>query len=97
MLTAVVLVCSLGITPDIKICGRDNAVMVMPLPETFASPAACFLQGQAYLARTSLGRTLRAEERVKVVCMPQRLLAEADADGVPVRAGDGIGSPADAR
>jgi hypothetical protein len=97
MLTAVVLVCSLGITPDIKICGRDNAVMVMPLPETFASPAACFLQGQAYLARTSLGRTLRAEERVKVVCMPQHLLMEFDADSASVDTGGGIGSAADTR
>ncbi len=69
MLTALILICSVQTTPDIRACSRDNAVDTMQVPEAFASPAACFMHGQAYLAETSLGRELTENERVKVVCV----------------------------
>jgi len=69
MLTALVLICSLAATPDLASCTRDNAVDVMRVPESFGNPATCFMHGQAYLADTSLGRDLAANERVKVVCV----------------------------
>ena len=69
MLTALILICSLQTTPDIRSCSRDNAVDALQVPEAFASPAACFMRGQAYLADTSLGRDLTENERVKVVCV----------------------------
>lgn len=69
MLTALILVCSLATTPDLASCTRDNAVNVMRVPESFGSPATCFMHGQAYLAGTSLGRDLTQDERVKVVCV----------------------------
>jgi hypothetical protein len=69
MLTALILICSLQTTPDIRSCTRDNAVDAMQVPESFASPATCFMRGQAYLADTSLGRDLTENERVKVVCV----------------------------
>jgi hypothetical protein len=69
MLTALILICSLDTTPEIRSCSRDNAVDAMQVPEAYASPAACFMHGQAYLAETSLGRELTENERVKVVCV----------------------------
>ncbi len=69
MLTALILICSLQTTPDLRSCTRDNAVDTMPVPESFANPATCLMHSQAYLAETSLGRELTENERVKVVCV----------------------------
>jgi hypothetical protein len=68
MLTALVLVCSVAAIPDLRDCTRDNATAVMRVPEDFRSPFTCLMQGQAYLAQTSIGEELRGDERVKVVC-----------------------------
>ncbi len=68
MLTALILVCSLGTTPDLAACSQSNAVAVISVPEEFGNPATCFMHGQAYLAETSLGRDFAPDERVKVVC-----------------------------
>ena len=70
MLIALVLVCSLSTTPDVASCNRSNAVHVMQVPDEFANPVTCLMQGQAYLARTTIGQELRADERVKVMCAP---------------------------
>jgi len=69
MLTALVLICSLAVTPDLSACTRDNALDVLLVPATFTSPVTCFMQGQAYLAGTSMGRELAQNEAVKVVCV----------------------------
>jgi len=69
MLTALVLVCSLTLTPDLRDCTRDNAVHVLQVPEEFALPAMCAMRGQAFLAETSIGQELTDEERVKVMCV----------------------------
>jgi hypothetical protein len=69
MLTALILICSLGTTPDLRGCTRDNAIDAMPVPESFVSPVTCLMHSQAYLAETSLGRDLTENERVKVVCV----------------------------
>ena len=68
MLKALVLVCSIAITPDLRNCDQSNAVDVMMVPEEFGSPAMCFMHGQAYVAQTEFGRQLAADERVKVAC-----------------------------
>jgi len=68
MLTALVLICSVALTPDLRDCTRYNATAVMRLPAEFANPATCFMQGQAYLAGTSIGRELGDNDRVKIVC-----------------------------
>jgi hypothetical protein len=39
MLTAIVLVCSLAVTPDLRDCSRNNALHVLQVPEEFAVPA----------------------------------------------------------
>ncbi len=70
MLTAIVLVCSLSLTPDLRECDQNSARDVLRVPMEFASPATCFMQGQAYLAGTEIGRTLADDERVKVTCAP---------------------------
>jgi hypothetical protein len=68
MLTAIILVCSIVTTPELGDCNRSNAIHVLQLPEA-ANPVMCMMHGQAYLAATVLGRELRADERVKIVCV----------------------------
>jgi hypothetical protein len=68
MLTALVLICSVATTPDVRDCSRANATAVMRVPADFASPITCLMHGQAYLAGTSIGEELTADDRVKVVC-----------------------------
>ena len=70
MLTALVLVCSLAITPDLRDCNQNNARDVLRVPEEFGNPATCFMHGQAYLAGTTIGRSLAEDERIKVSCAP---------------------------
>jgi hypothetical protein len=78
MLTALVLVCSIALTPDLRSCDQSNAVDVMRVPDEFRSPVTCLMSGQAYLAQTEIGRMLDADERVKVVCSPStKVLARA--------------------
>lgn len=43
----------------------------MRVSEAYTSPAACAMQGQAYLAVTAIGRSLGSNDRVKVVCVLQ--------------------------
>jgi hypothetical protein len=75
MLTALILICSLTSVPDIGACTENNALQVVRSPETFASPVACLMHGQAYLANTALGRDLDANEAVKVVCARSKVTA----------------------
>jgi len=75
MLTALILVCSLVNTPDIRDCSRTNAIDVMVMPVSSGNPATCFMQGQAYLASTDIGRNLGKDEQVKVVCVRKELAA----------------------
>jgi hypothetical protein len=69
MLTALILVCSLATTSDLGDCTRDNALDVVQVPASFASPATCFMHGQAYVADTSIGRDLAPNEAIKVICV----------------------------
>lgn len=75
MLTALVLICSLTTTPNIRDCNRNNAIDVMWVPETFGNPITCYMHGQAYVAGTSLGRSLTANEHIKVMCLRRKRAA----------------------
>lgn len=68
MLTALVLICSTAVTPDLRDCTRNNATTVMRLPTESGNPATCFMHGQGYLADTSIGQELGDNERIKIVC-----------------------------
>jgi hypothetical protein len=68
MLTALVLICSVSVTPDLRDCTRDNAVDVMRTPIEHANPGTCFLHAQAFVAETSIGRELGETDRIKIVC-----------------------------
>jgi hypothetical protein len=68
MLTALVLVCSLASTPDLASCDQSNALDVIRVAEEFGSPGSCLMHGQAYLAQTEIGRDLRTDERIKIMC-----------------------------
>jgi hypothetical protein len=78
MLTALVLVCSLAITPDLSDCNHKNALDVTRVPEEFSTPAGCMMQGQAYLAQTAIGRRLTNHEAVKVICVPTASVNKAN-------------------
>jgi hypothetical protein len=79
MLTAIILVCSVAVTPELRDCNRTNAVHVLRLPEETGNPFMCMLHGQAYLAGTTIGRELREDERVKVMCVRAAKRADQDA------------------
>jgi hypothetical protein len=68
VLSALILICSIAATPDLAACNQTNAISMLRVPEDFGNPVTCFVHGQAYLAETSIGRDLAADERVKVVC-----------------------------
>jgi hypothetical protein len=72
MLTALVLICSLALTPELRDCNHNNALAVVQVPERTQLPARCFLLGQAYIAETSIGQNLTEDERVKVECARSR-------------------------
>ena len=77
MLTALVLICSVSVTPDLQDCTRENAIDVMRTPVETANPATCFLHGQAFVAQTSIAQDLRGTDRIKIVCArPTRTSAE---------------------
>ena len=69
MLTALVLVCSLAVTPDLATCNRTNAVEMIRVPEESGNPFMCFKYGQTYFAQTGIGRELTENERIKVMCV----------------------------
>jgi hypothetical protein len=75
VLEALVLICSAAVAADPQDCTRGNANTVMRVPAEFANPAACFMHAQAYLAGSSIGRELDANERVKVLCVRSETLA----------------------
>jgi hypothetical protein len=85
MLMALVLVCSLQVTPDLRDCTRTNAVNVLRVPEEFGNPATCLMHGQAYLADTSIGRDLSDNERIKVVCSRTQRVGETQATAPTTR------------
>ena len=68
MLNAVILVCSAALTPNLGDCSPANARTVIRVPIEFANPVACLMQGQAFLAQTSLAEELGDDDRVKIVC-----------------------------
>ena len=69
MLTALILICSAAVTPDLEECTRKNATVEMRVPAEFANPALCLMHGQAYLVGTSLGRDLGSNDWVKIICV----------------------------
>jgi hypothetical protein len=77
MLTALVLICSVTAAADSQDCTRSNANTVMRVPAEFGNPATCFMHAQAYLAGSSIGRDLDADERVKIVCVRSETVAVA--------------------
>jgi len=80
MLTALILICSLASGADVGACTEENALQVLRSPETFASPVACLMHGQAYLANSAMGRDLNEGETVKVICKRNRVAATPPAE-----------------
>ena len=68
MLTALILICSAAVTPDLGECTRKNATAEM-VPAEFGNPITCMMHAQAYLAETSIGQDLSSNDRVKIICV----------------------------
>jgi hypothetical protein len=66
MLKGLVLLCSLAVAPEARLCDQHNAIQVVQAPGEFVSPVTCFLHGIASLANTSL--VPREGEYLRVVC-----------------------------
>jgi hypothetical protein len=94
VLTALVLVCSILVTPNLRDCDETNARVVMVVPAEFSSPVTCAMHGQAYIAGTAVGRNLADSDRVKVVCKPRPPDEPPIARDNPPPAPDMIGAPA---
>ncbi|QIG48406.1 hypothetical protein G5V57_12135 [Nordella sp. HKS 07] len=82
MLDALILVCTILVTPNLGDCNETNARVVMRAPEEFANPVTCALHGQALVAETAIGRTLGESDRVKIICRPHR------SSLIPARSGE---------
>lgn len=78
MLTALVLICSLSATPDIRDCSQYTAQDVIRLSIETGHPGHCAMMGEAFVAGTELGRSLNPDDALKVVCAPSaRVTARA--------------------
>jgi hypothetical protein len=69
VLTALILICSVAVSPDLGECTRKNATTEMRLPSEFENPTLCLMHAQAYLASTSIGQELNSSDRVKIICV----------------------------
>ena len=70
--SAIILVCSVVLTPLLGDCTPDNAVTTLRVPGMEIHPAICMMHAQAYLANSEIGRTLTEQERIKIVCVGSR-------------------------
>jgi hypothetical protein len=75
VLTALVLICSAAVAVNPGDCTRSNANTVMRVPAEFGNPATCFMHAQAYLAGSSIGWDLDANDRVRIICVPREVIA----------------------
>jgi hypothetical protein len=75
VLTALILICSAAVTPDLGECTRKNAAAEMRVPAEFGNPITCLMHAQAYLAETSIGQDLSSNDRVKIICVPTETAA----------------------
>jgi hypothetical protein len=69
VLTALILICSAAVKPDLGECTRKNAAVEMRVPTEFGNPITCLMHAQAYLAQTSVGQDLSSNDRVKIICV----------------------------
>ena len=76
-MTALVLICSAALATNLGACTPENATMVMRVPFECATPATCFMNAQAYLAQTSVGRELDGDDRIKIVCVQSSSISAA--------------------
>src|SRR5262249_43683346 len=81
MLTALVLICSVAVTPDLRDCTRYNATAVMRLPAEFANPATCFIGAGLPgwdLHRTRARRQRPGQDRLRAQRNGRRVHPAAD-------------------
>jgi len=68
MLTAVVLICSLNVTPDLADCNAGNAVHVFADTQEQQTPNHCLRRGLELAASTSIAQHPDPDERVIIRC-----------------------------
>jgi hypothetical protein len=75
VLTALILICSVAVTPNLAECTRNSATTVMRVPAEFGNPSTRFMHAQTYLAQTSFGQDLSPNDRVKIICVRSETVA----------------------
>ena len=70
MLTSIVLICSLSLTPNLRDCTQETAVQALRVPEQTQLPGMCLKIGLEYFTQTEFSHHLAVDERIKVVCVP---------------------------
>jgi hypothetical protein len=65
MIKVILLVCATSIAPGD--CQPDTARYLLQGPDA-TNEVACGMQSQAYFAQTWVGRTLREDEYLKMIC-----------------------------
>jgi hypothetical protein len=68
MMSALVLVCQLSVTPHLADCDLDNAVDQLAVPGEFHSPFHCLRDAEAFFAAAYPLETIAADQGIKVVC-----------------------------
>jgi hypothetical protein len=68
MFTALVLACSLVITPDLTLCTPENALQAVELHREFSSEAECVAQGEKFGEAALKRPIIPDEDRLKVIC-----------------------------
>jgi len=70
VLTALILICSVGISGDLGERTRENATTEIRMPSEFANPILCLMQ--------SFGQELNFSDRVKIICIREAATVAVD-------------------
>jgi hypothetical protein len=89
VLTALILICSVAVSPDLGECTRRNAITEMRVLSEFENPILCLMHAEGYLAGTSFGQELNSSDRVKIICVHSDATA-ASVDKLSLRAAESV-------
>lgn len=68
MISALVLICQLSVTPHLSDCNLDNAVDQLAVPGEYQSVYHCLRDAEAFFAAAYPLETITGDQRIKVVC-----------------------------
>lgn len=69
--TALILVCSKALTPDVAQCTQETAIQLVGLPGPFASLAECRRMAQQVGVPSLPQVVTNSEDYIRVLCVPK--------------------------